>query len=89
MANDDTLPDPIEAAIAAVDAEPVGRRITMVEVPIVMRPDGRPAVLHCPVDLTDVEVIELAGFILGGLRPHIAKYAQPGAGSLWVPGGPT
>lgn len=78
-------PDPIDAAIDAASRPTV----TMVEVPIVMRPNGRPAILHCPIDLTDQELIELAGFLLGGLRPHIAKYAQPGAGSLWTPGGST
>lgn len=76
--------DPIDQAIEAVEAEPP--MVTMVEVPIVMRPAGRPAILHCPVDMTETEVIELAGFILGGLRPHIAKYATPGAGRLWTPG---
>ena len=61
------MTDDIDSAIAAT--EPVQG---LVQVPIVIASTGRPAIVTVPDDLTDAETIELAAYLLTGLRPHIA-----------------
>lgn len=84
MAEQNANRDPIDEAIAGVEA--ADQVVTMVEVPVRMRPHGRPAVLHVPTDLTDVELIELTGWMLVRMRPYIAEnFDGPRPTGLWVP----
>lgn len=89
MTAQDGGPDAIAAAIDAVDQRE--RQVTMCEVPVTIASTGRPVVLHVPVDLADAEVLELAAFVILGLRPWIQARLDPAlapspAGRLWTPG---
>lgn len=55
------VPDPIDAAIAAA-AEPAP--IEMQQVNVVITSTGRPAAVVIPIDITDAELGELAGWML-------------------------
>lgn len=74
--------DPIGDAIATV--EEGERTVTMCEVPVTLASTARPVVLHVPVDMSDVEIIELAAFLLLHMRPWIAGQLN-GANRLWIP----
>jgi hypothetical protein len=52
------LPDPINAAIAAEE------RVEMIQVQIKLAPNGRPALLAVPKDVSDFELLALFGQIL-------------------------
>lgn len=79
--------DPIDQAIAKT--EQTERTVTMAEVPVQISSTGRPVVLHVPVDLSDSEIVELAGFVLLQMRPWINARIDPAtaaaAGRLWTP----
>jgi hypothetical protein len=66
--------DPIDDAIKATDPAP---EPTLIQVPIVIASTGRPVVVLVPPDLSDAETIELAAYLLTGLRPHIAASLGP------------
>lgn len=73
--------DAIDQAIASTEE----RTIRMGQVPVTLASSGRPVILHVPVDMDDVEIIELAAFLLIHMRPWIAKM-QDGSAGLWTPG---
>lgn len=79
------MSDPIDQAIAAAAAPAT---VQLVEVKVQISSTGRPVIMAVPVDLDDGEIIELAAFVLVGLRPHIARTTSP-ASRLIVPGRPT
>lgn len=74
------MSDPIDKAIAAAEA----KMPELIQVPVRISSTGRPVILAVPEDLTDVEIIELGGFILMGLRRHIAASQQQAASSLVI-----
>ena len=59
--------DPIDQAIAAAE-RPV---LQLVEVRVQIASSGRPVILQVPADLHDMEVIELAAFVLLHMRGSI------------------
>ena len=74
-------PDPIEAAIASADA------VTMGQYPVTITSTGRPAMVALPVDATDGEVAELAGWLLTGLLAHFrAERAKTAGGRIHIVG---
>ena len=69
--------DPIDKAIVSSSPDPV-----MAQVPIVIGSTGRPAMLLIPDDVTDREVMELAAWLLNGLRGHIAANRKASGGLI-------
>lgn len=76
--------DRIDDAIAATSATTV----EMAQVPVQIASTGRPAMMVVPTDLSDAEIIELAAFVLLGLRPFIQANAGRSTGILDALGSP-
>jgi len=66
--------DPVQAAIekAEAPAQPEFVSITM--------SSGRPAVVAVPPDITERELLDLAGFVVVGLGPELERRRQRSSG---------
>lgn len=78
------VPDKIDGAIAATEAQPPAQ--ALVEVPIRIASTGRLVVVSVPPDLTDAEALEWSAWFTGTLVPGLR--AQRPASRLFVPGRP-
>lgn len=74
------MSDAIDKAIAGA-AEPA---VTMAQVELSLAPDGRPAVLAVPLDITEHEALMLAGYVTLELIPYLSRAAAPPS-RVWVP----
>jgi antitoxin (DNA-binding transcriptional repressor) of toxin-antitoxin stability system len=76
--------DPIDAAIAAVEATPEPVELRQFQVTI--SSTGRPAAVLLPVDATDAEIAEFCGWILTAvMNAHRQERAQKPAARILVP----
>lgn len=86
------MPDKLDAAIAAAQAEPAP--IAMRQFQVTIESTGRPFALLLPADATDGEVAEFGGWLLTGLLGTLREERNRAAGGriilptkLAVPGG--
>lgn len=77
--------DKVDEAIAAA-AQPTPPQ--MAQIPLIIESTGRPAIIAVPLDVTDLEVMELCSWMLKTLRPHIAENLRPAAGLIIARGMP-
>lgn len=72
--------DPVAAAIAATGGGAPDQQqatVAMRQWQVGLAPDNRPAILLLPDDLTDQELLELAGWILTGYRQQVKQFVAP------------
>lgn len=74
--NDQSKPDPIDAAINAAAAPTV----QMEQLQVTIASTGRPFVVAFPSDLTDAELLEIIGWQGTALRTHLAENRAKTAG---------
>jgi hypothetical protein len=81
------VPDTLDRAIAKAlgEAVPEEQTVTMADVPVTISSTGRPAILSLPVDLTDVELHELAAFLLLAVPAQLARARGEVRSRLIVP----
>lgn len=81
----DPSPEQIVDAIAQGIEAAERRSVTMIDTQIAIASTGRPVLMSTPVDLSDVEIIELASFVLLYLRPDIVRRLGLAPGRIIVP----
>lgn len=78
--------DKVDEAIAAVEAAPP--TVEMIQIPVTIASTGRPANVALPVDCTDAELLEFAGWLLTGVAGHFrTQRAKTAGGRIIVPRG--
>jgi len=73
--------DPIDAAIAKAET------VQMLPISVTIASTGRPFQVAVPLDMTDAELVEAAGWMLTQLANHLrTERAKTPAGRILVPG---
>ena len=64
-----TKRDPVAVAIAAAEGQQQGPEVQLRQINVTLSSSGRPAVVAIPVDASDFEFGELAGWLLSQVMP--------------------
>lgn len=81
MSGPQGAPDRVDAAIANVEGPP---RLQLQQWQVTIDSTGRPALLALPTDVTDVEIAELAGWMLTTLTRTLQVQRQKAKSGLVI-----